>query len=297
MVSFAHGNVTIKKDIPFSLQKTFECGQCFRFENEDGIFTGVALGKKLRAYEKDDVVVLENVTRSEYETVWAAYFDMHRDYAAVNAALGRRCPVTAKAVECAAGIRLLCQDPWETLCSFILSQNNNIPRIKGIIKRLCENFGEEIGGGRAFPGAKALALAGADVIQSTTRCGFRAGYIHDAAQKVAAGEFDLAAVKNMNYADARAYLMTLRGVGPKVADCVLLYGYAFFDAFPKDVWIKRVIDKYFGDDFDEKRFAPYGGIAQQYLFYFERENVKKKGEKRPKEILCKKPVLKREKTG
>ena len=173
------------------------------------------------------------------------------------------------ALNSAKGIRILRQDRWETLCSFIISQNNNIPRIKGIIGRLCEAFGERIDGGYAFPSADRIASLTEEQL-APIRSGFRARYILDAARRVTDGRTDLDAVSAMIYDDAKKYLMQIKGVGNKVADCVLLFGYGFFDAFPKDVWIKRVIEKYYGENFDESIFKPYGGIAQQYLFYSER---------------------------
>ncbi len=260
----------------FSLEKTFECGQCFRFEkdgngNGNG-YSGVAFGRKLHALAEGGCVVLENVSKEEYKSVWESYFDLGRDYGLINAALSRDKTVSS-ALEAASGIRILRQDPWETLCSFIISQNNNIPRIKKIIELLCKNFGQDIGGAYAFPSAKAIAEAGKNKL-SVINCGYRAEYIADAAQKVADGQINLNAVGKMECADAKNRLMEIKGVGPKVADCVLLFGFSRLSAFPRDVWIKRVIDKYYGEGFDESIFAPYGGIAQQYLFYYER-NISK----------------------
>ncbi|MDD4124626.1 MAG: DNA-3-methyladenine glycosylase [Eubacteriales bacterium] len=268
MTYFRNNNAYIEKDGLFSIEKIFDCGQCFRFERDDNGFSGVAFGRKLRLYDEDDYTVFENVAEDEFNKIWKDYFDLSRDYNGINDMLCRD-GTAAKAVEASRGIRILRQDRWETLCSFIISQNNNIPRIKKIIGRLCESLGTDIGGAYTFPSAEVIAKAGAEKL-AVIKSGFRANYIADAALKVASGQIDLDAAGKMEYEEAKKYLMTIRGVGPKVADCVLLFGYSFLSAFPKDVWIKRVIDKYYGDSFDEKIFAPYGGIAQQYLFYYER---------------------------
>lgn len=268
MVYFSNNNAYIEKDDFFSIDKTFDCGQCFRFEKVGNTFTGVAFGRLLEAYEDEGLIVLKNVSQEEFDTVWRNFFDLDRDYNGINEIICRD-TVAAKAAEVSKGIRILRQDKWETLCSFIISQNNNIPRIKKIITSLCENFGEDKGGYYTFPTAQQLAMV--DVTEfSVLKCGYRADYIHDAAVKVSTGQINLDSVCKMEYPDAKKYLMSIKGVGPKVADCVLLFGFSFLSAFPKDVWIKRVIEKYYGDTFDDAVFTPYGGIAQQYLFYYER---------------------------
>jgi N-glycosylase/DNA lyase len=268
MVYFSNNNAYIEKDDFFSIDKTFDCGQCFRFERSGGIYNGIAFGKRLEILEEDDRIILKNVSEEEFNTLWKDYFDLDRDYKAINEIICRD-KVASQAAEISKGIRILRQDKWEALCSFKNSQNNNIPRIKKIINTLCENFGEKKGDFYAFPAAEVLAKAGVEKL-SVLKCGYRAEYIYDAALKVSTGEIDLAGVSEMEYNDAKKYLMAIKGVGPKVADCALLFGFSFLSAFPKDVWIKRVIDKYYGKTFDESIFSPYGGIAQQYLFYYER---------------------------
>ncbi|MBR6564050.1 MAG: DNA-3-methyladenine glycosylase 2, partial [Clostridia bacterium] len=174
-----------------------------------------------------------------------------------------------KACEYSYGIRILNQEPFETLCSFIISQNNNIKRIKGIIERLCENFGEEKNGYYTFPSAeKMAALTLVDL--APLRSGFRAKYLLDAAKKVASGEVDLNKLKNMPLDDARAELMKIVGVGPKVADCCLLFSHKQVKAFPKDVWIKRAMETLFGGDLP-KEAEDFAGIAQQYIFFYARD--------------------------
>ena len=268
MVFFEGNNTYIEKDGYFDISKTFDCGQCFRFENENGVIKGIAHGRTLCIREDEAHIILENVSEEEFNGVWKDYFDLERDYGEINGIL---C-IDSQIEDClkyAKGIRILRQDRWETLCSFIISQNNNIPRIKKIVSSLCENFGSPIEGGFTFPDASTVLEAGIDGL-GVIRSGFRAKYIIDAAEKVVTGKVDLDKLASLSYDEAKEALMTIKGVGNKVADCVLLFGYGFFDAFPKDVWIKRVIQKYYGDCFDESVFKPYGGIAQQYLFYRER---------------------------
>ncbi|CDD03188.1 MAG: DNA-3-methyladenine glycosylase [Ruminococcus sp.] len=267
-ISFSNGNTYISRDGLFEPSKTFDCGQCFRFERCEGGWQGIAMGRLLMVLDGGDMIALVGVDEPEYRRIWESYFDLDRDYGEINAALSRDA-VVRNALNSAKGIRILRQDRWETLCSFIISQNNNIPRIKGIIGRLCEAFGDRIDGGYAFPSADRIASLTEEQL-APIRSGFRARYILDAARRVTDGSTDLDAVSAMSYDDAKKYLMQIKGVGNKVADCVLLFGYGFFDAFPKDVWIKRVIEKYYGENFDESIFKPYGGIAQQYLFYSER---------------------------
>ncbi|MFA6729884.1 MAG: DNA glycosylase [Eubacteriales bacterium] len=268
MVYFKNDGVYITADGLFSLEKTFLCGQCFRFEKKDSGFSGIAFGRQLSLFEKDGFVILRGVGEREYDEIWKNYFDLERDYSEVNKLLCRD-KVMARAVGSSKGLRVLRQDKWETLCSFIISQNNNIPRIKSIISTLCRNFGNDIGGAFSFPDVSVIAGVGEEELK-VIRAGFREKYILDAARRINSGEIDLDAAEKMEYPEAREYLTRLKGVGGKVADCALLFGYGFLEAFPKDVWIKKAVEKYYGDNFDESIFSPYGGIAQQYLYYYER---------------------------
>lgn len=250
------------------LDEIFDCGQCFRWDrNEDGSWSGVAFGHKLRAAMRGDTLALYGTDKAGFDAIWYDYFDLGRDYGEVKRRLSDD-PVLAQAAEYSPGIRILRQEPWETLCSFIISQNNNIPRIKGIISRLCENFGEDIGGAWSFPSAETIArLAPGDL--KPLRCGFREKYILDAANKVASGQIDLTALADMPLDEARRTLETIKGVGPKVADCALLFGCGRIECFPVDVWIKRVLACFYPDGFP-KKYLPWGGIAQQYLFNYAR---------------------------
>ena len=253
----------------FDLKQTLDCGQCFRWDIlPDGSFRGTAFDRRLRLSQEDGAVVFHGVSAAEFEQVWAPYFDLDFDYAAVRRALAEQNPVLRQAAEFAPGIRILRQDPWEALCSFIISQNNNIPRIKGIIARLCETFGENRDGLYTFPGPGRLAGLPVEAL-APLRSGFRAKYILSAAEKVASGAVDLGALSVLPMEQARESLMTICGVGEKVAECVLLYGLHRLEAFPMDVWMKRAMSVLLPDRARED-FGEYAGIAQQYLFHYSR---------------------------
>ncbi len=253
-----------------SLPQTLDCGQAFRWiEAENGIWQGVAFGKLLRLkIDTDGTLVLFDTTKEDFENIWCDYFDLNRSYVEIIEKISEN-ELLKTASKYGRGIRILNQEPWETLCSFIISQNNNIKRIKGIIDRLCENFGENIGGGYSFPTAEKIASLTLDDL-AILRSGFRAKYILDAAQKVSSGEVDLKALKDLPYATAQAELMKIKGVGPKVADCALLFSHKRIEAFPKDVWIKRAMEKLFGGNLPDIAL-PFAGIVQQYIFFYARE--------------------------
>ncbi len=252
----------------FNLRQTLNCGQCFRFtEPHENVFCGVALGRYLEFKINGDELLI-SCEQEFADNHIAHYLGFDEDYYSINLILADD-PTLKKAIEYAGGIRILRQPAWETLCSFIISQNNNIKRISGIIERLCENFGEPLEcGGYSFPEPDRLYNLSTDDL-SPIRSGFRAKYILDAAKKVYSGEINFNEINSSDTDSAREMLMKIRGVGPKVADCVLLFGFHKLDAFPKDVWIKKVIQKYYPDGLPE--FAQkYAGIAQQYLFHYER---------------------------
>ena len=266
----------VHKTKNINLYKTFNCGQCFRFnEMTDRSFTGVAFGRVLHIDTADDGIVLKNCDERSFNDTWCDFFAFDMDYEKIN----NNFPSVGffkTAAEYSDGIRVLRQDIFETLISFIISQNNNIPRIKKIISSFCENFGEKIiyNGYEyyTFPSPqylKNITLNDLSVIKS----GFRAKYILDAVQKITNGEIDLPKIKSMTYDTAKEELKKIKGVGDKVADCVLLFGAGKYEAFPRDVWIKKVMDTYFGGEDGVNLFGEYAGIAQQYLFYYSRENL------------------------
>jgi len=266
------GEVEVTGVCDFDLERIFECGQCFRWDaDENGDYTGVARGLAARLRKCGGSVFISG-TVEQFETVWRDYFDLDRDYAAIREQL---CvdEFMRKTAKFGAGIRILRQDKWEALCSFIISQCNNIPRIKKIIAALCSEFGDEIDfQGKiyhTFPSPQRLASLDAANLAGI-RAGYRAGYIINAARAVADGTVDLDALTNASPAEAKAELKKLTGVGDKVADCAVLFGLHMLDAFPLDVWMKRAVAENYGPGFDPGIFSPYAGIAQQYIFHYTR---------------------------
>lgn len=253
----------------FELKDTLMCGQCFRFnENADGTFTGVAFGKAVTLSKTGDTLVLFT-SEEDFLSIWKSYFDLELDYGRIKEKLSLIHPTLKEAAKFAPGIRILRQEPFEALISFIISQNNNIKRISGIVQRLCENWGEKIGEGLyAFPTPEAMEKLTAEDL-APIRAGFRAKYIVDAVAKVISAEVDLTALEALSYNDAKAQLMRIKGVGEKVADCVLLYGFHKLEGFPMDVWMKRAMAVLF-PDFTGSDFGEYAGIAQQYIFHYAR---------------------------
>lgn len=264
-------NVIISGVKNFDLAQTFDCGQAFRwFEADKGIWSGIALGRQLLVGVDRGNIILHDTTLDEYKEKWREYLDIDRDYGAVIEKISNN-EILKKAAEENGGIRILRQDKWEALCSFIISQNNNIPRIKGIIERLCENFGKKLpDGGYTFPSAESVAKLSPEDL-APIRCGFRARYIIDGANKYLNGDIDLKIIADSDIDSARNELMKIVGVGAKVADCTLLFGFGRIDALPRDVWIKRAISEYFNGTFPECAKG-VEGIAQQYLFNYIRQH-------------------------
>lgn len=252
--------------------KTFECGQCFRWNmDESGVYTGVAFGKAVRVFVEDDKVYITS-TEEDFQNIWRGYFDLDLDYEAVTAGFEAG-EYFSRCVDYGRGIRILRQDRWEALCSFIISQCNNIPRIKKIVETLCQCFGDEIEleGEKfySFPTAERLASLEPDDL-APLRCGYRAPYIIGAARAVASGMLDLEALAQADIDTAVKGLLSLNGVGAKVANCAVLFGLGHMEAFPIDVWMKRALKEHFPENFDPKSFGPYAGLAQQYIFYYAR---------------------------
>ena len=251
-----------------SLPDTLDCGQAFRWEAEEDGWRGVIGKKVVRVSFANGTLIIRNSNLDEYETLWKDYFDLGRDYSAIISEMEKD-ETLKKAADACPGIRVLQQEPWETLCSFIISANNNIKRIKGIIERLCENFGEELEAGCfSFPSAEKLSELSIEDL-APLRAGFRAKYILDAAKKVAAKEVDLDSIYSISYEEGKAQLMKIKGVGEKVADCALLFGFGKIEAFPKDVWIKRAMAALFPEGLPSG-LLPYAGIVQQYIFHYAR---------------------------
>ncbi|MDO4458838.1 MAG: DNA glycosylase [Clostridia bacterium] len=256
----------------FDLAETLDCGQAFRWEAVDDsrkIWHGVAFGKYLKIEQTEKEIVFF-CSKEDFENVWRSYFDLDTDYEAIKERLSALSPVLKEASDYAPGIRILRQDPWEAVCSFIISQNNNIPRIKGIVNRLCENFGEKLEGTDfyTFPSAEKLAALTPDDL-APIRSGFRAKYIISGAESCANDHEFIPSLFTLPIDDARAKLKTVKGIGPKVADCALLYGFHRMECFPVDTWMKKAMAVLLPDT-DPVVFGMDAGIAQQYIFHYSR---------------------------
>jgi N-glycosylase/DNA lyase len=230
----------------FDLELTLNCGQAFRRPLE------------CLQDEETGLVTLFDVSEAEFLKKWDHYFDFERDYEAIKREFAAD-PLMAEAMKAYGGIRILMQEKWEALVSFIISQNNNIPRIKLIISRLIDYYGY-------FPTAEELAGETPESLDFA-KTGFRAKYLIGSARMVELNEVDLQAIAAMPTEKAREKLQKLPGVGPKVAECTLLYGYGRLECFPVDVWIRRALEEFYPDGFPFMNH-PYAGIAQQFLFHY-----------------------------
>ena len=263
----------ILKDVScLDIELSAFCGQAFRWKkNEEGFIVGTVKGKTAIIEKTDEGYLFHSCTEKEFREVWYDYFDLDTDYAEICEKISPDESIK-KAVEMYYGIRILKQEPWEALCSFIISQNNNIPRIMGIIDRLCCTYGEKNEKGEySFPSYEKLyKLTPEDL--APLRAGFRSKYIIDAAEKLHNKEIDLQKIYTSSMDEARAELMKIKGVGPKVAECTLLYGFYKKEAFPVDVWVKRIVKELYPEGLPEC-IKGNEGIAQQYLFHW-RRNLK-----------------------
>ena len=263
----------IRVPVRFSAPHTLDCGQCFRWALQpDGSFLGVVSGVSARVWDESGALCIQT-NRADFDALWQDYFDCDRDYDKICEEFMID-DFTRQAGEFGAGMRILNQPPWETLCSFLMSQCNHIPRIRAILNRLCERFGTamELDGVTlyAFPEPEQLAVCTPDDL-AFLRAGYRAPYLIGAAQSVVSSELDLEALRALPTDEARNEIMKLRGVGRKVADCFLLFGLHKLDAFPVDTWMKKAAAFYSGD-FNRFKNSPYAGIFQQYIFYYAREH-------------------------
>ncbi len=300
----------------YSLRDTFECGQAFRYErlkDEDGYteYMTVIGDKLLRVGQRTRGEIYFFTEDEEYfDNVIAPYFSLETDYIKIRD--GIKAKTDSEWLKCAAdsaaGIAILKQDPWETLLSFIISQNNNIPRIRKIIRKICSVYGEclavkneldscplgrcegkpanekcaDCGICHAFPTPEQILKDPEGLLEA--KVGFRYRYMISAAERVASGETNLDKIgAARSYAYTTEELKRITGVGDKVASCVALFGFANLDAFPIDVWMKRAIDEYFGGSLDHTAFGRYAGIAQQYIFHYIRniEAGKENDKKQP----------------
>ena len=283
--------VTIENNC-FSIPQICESGQCFRLDavSEDTyeLLAGSRYLKiKIRENPAEAAGREENAnahthaygetilycTQEEYETFWKEYFDLSVSYSDYIDQIDEQDDYLKSAAEFGSGIRILRQDTWEMIITFILSQQNNIPRIKGLIRTLGERYGErrETPDGRiyyTFPRAEKLSQATEEELREL-KLGYRSKYICQTAKMIAGGEIDLDALKEMEYTEARTELMRLSGIGGKVADCICLFALHQMDAFPVDTHIKKVLECHYPDGFPFERYKGCAGVMQQYIFYYD----------------------------
>lgn len=269
----------------FNAKHIFECGQCFRWRPEaDGSYTGVAFGKviNVKSDEVNKRVQLINTNIQDFNEIWFDYFDLGRDYGEIKKKLSED-PVLKVAIQYGEGIRILKQEPWEMLISYIISANNRIPMIARSIGLLSEMYGQPIEyNGEifyTFPTPEELSEAELCDIQKC-KAGFRCKYIAQAINMVLDGTIDLDYIKNLDADSARKELLKVPGVGVKVADCIMLFSMEKYDTYPVDVWIKRVTEHFYLHEdvpmksiheFAREKFGGLAGFAQEYLFYYARE--------------------------
>ena len=275
----------------FNAEQIFGSGQCFRFSREkDGSYTGVVRGcfANISYNNEEDRLTIWSDYMPKSDALklrfWRDYFDLDRDYREIKRFLSDKDRMMEKAILAGSGLRILNQEPWETLVSFIVSQNSNIPKIRGSIEAICSMYGEKIGRFEnrdlfAFPTVRALAAARAEDLE-TCKIGYRAQYIAESARQVDVdGGAFLDTAASADTEKAEGYLLSLSGVGPKVAHCVMLFSMKKTDTFPVDVWVARAMAGLYGidendhdamRDYAKEHFTPYGGIAQMYLFEYVR---------------------------
>lgn len=279
----------IKNCKSFKVRDIFECGQCFRWNEEpDGSYTGIFGHNVLNVKEEKDIVIT-GICNGNIEDICKNYFDLDRNYEEIKETLSLIDDNMKESIKYGEGIRILNQDLWEMIISFIISANNNIPRIKGIIERMSAKYGQEIRfrgtSYYTFPTIDELSQASVKDLKDLG-LGFRDRYVYETTKKIKEGKINLENLKQESTNEVRKQLLTLTGVGPKVADCIMLFStLKRFDVFPVDVWVRRVMNDLYIHNEDETKvnkkqiqeiardkFGALEGIAQQYLFYWKRES-------------------------
>ena len=281
----------LKNQDSFELKDIFECGQCFRWnEQDDGSYTGVIKNAIINVKKENENIIFTGKCDTDIKELIEYYFDLNTDYKEIKQKLSNIDEYLKTSIEYGKGIRILNQDLWETIISFIISANNNIPRIKGIIERLSQKYGNEI----EWNGQKYYTFPTAEQLKDVTveeyrklGLGFRDIRLYETTKMILNKEVDLEKLRNNpNTQEVREELLKLSGVGPKVADCILLFSdLKRFDVFPIDVWVRRVMNDLYIKEADEakvsktkiekladEKFGNLKGLAQQYLFYWRREN-------------------------
>lgn len=283
-MNISQNGTVILREPNFNISHIFECGQCFRWNRcSSNSFVGIANNKILKVEQEQNEIRFINVTKQEFEYFWKEYFDLNRDYTKIKNIL-RQDKVLDKAINFGWGIRILKQDFWECLISFIISANNRIPMIKKSVDNISKLYGERL----LFEGKEYFSFPTPNQLEKATieqleKCGvgFRAKYIISTINMVLSGKFNIEQLYKMDTSSAREKLQELPGVGPKIADCVLLFSLERYDVFPTDVWVKRVMEYFYSEDGNLKLnqiqsmakelFGHLAGFAQQYLFYYARE--------------------------
>lgn len=266
----------------FDIEETLECGQCFRFNKlDEKKYSIIAFNKLLYINQiEDDIMEFYPCSINEFERIWIKYFDLNRDYKKIKEELSERDSILKEAIDFAGGIRILNQDIYECLISFIISQNNRIAMIKKVIENISTAYGDEIVEGKyTFPTISQLNKASIDDIMAC-KTGFRAKYIKDALEKMESKNIIIEELKDFPTDKLREKLTTIYGVGVKVADCVMLFSVERYEVFPTDVWVKRVMQHlYFNDEevslkkiqnLAKEKWGCNAGFAQQYLFHYAR---------------------------
>lgn len=269
----------------FDPKHIFECGQCFRWKEQgDGSYTGVAKGRVINVFREGDTIYLKNTNLEDFNNIWKDYFDLDTDYSKIKNELRNMDEYLEKATEFGWGIRLLRQDPWEMIISFIISSNNRIPMIQKAIKNLSREYGTYIGSYEGedyydFPTPQQLSKASIEEIRACST-GFRDKYIKSTTEEVIKNNDDVYSYRNLSTEDCIKELLKFNGIGPKVGDCIALFGMQKYDTFPVDVWVKRVMQEFYVEDdmslpkirkYAIDKFGDLSGFAQQYLFYYARE--------------------------
>lgn len=282
----------LENEKTFELKHIFDCGQCFRWkENEDGSYTGIFRENVINVKKENDKIIFQGICQNDknIKEVCTQYFDLNRDYESIKNKLSKIDEYMEESIKFGYGIRILNQDLWETIISFIISANNNIPRIKGIIERISCKYGKKIIYNEkeyyTFPTPEELSKASVEDLRNLG-LGFRDVRVYETTQIIVNKEVDLEQLKEeKDFQKVRETLLTLPGVGPKVADCILLFSeLKRWEAFPIDVWVRRVmnelyikneneekVNKKLIEDIAHEKFGNLAGIAQQYLFFWKRE--------------------------
>ena len=264
--------MTEKQICDLDLKQIIDSGQSFRMEQTaDDEYKLIAMGRMIRIRQNGQNFTFD-CGEQEFEEIWAPYFDLDTDYGKIKDSVDEKDVYLRTAVKAGYGVRVLRQDIWEMIVTFLISQNNNITRIKKSVDLLCKSAGAKrtTGDGEEyflFPTAGEIADLGMEGL-STLGLGYRDKYIDHMAQEVVSGRFDPDELKRMEYGDAHKKLTDQYGIGKKVADCICLFGLHHVDAFPIDTHVKKILEQHYQDGFPFERYKGYAGILQQYMFYY-----------------------------